>query len=142
MPDLPGGNVFFLKVPNDSMLEKKGFYSVRSVTDCGEGRYRVMVLLNKEHEIFKGHFPGNPVTPGACMLQVVKELAEDILGMKLMMTRAANVKFMALINPEKNPELRMELEIDATDKGRIGIKNTTLFEEVTALKMSNTYKKI
>jgi len=124
------------------MLVEKGFYSVNTVTDKGDGKYHVALMLNKDHAIFKGHFPGNPVTPGACMLQVVKELAQDILGMKLMMTSASNVKFMALINPEKNPELLLELEIDAREEGQIRVKNTTLFEEVTALKMSNIYKKI
>lgn len=124
------------------MLVEKGFYSVNTVTDKGDGKYHVALVLNKDHAIFKGHFPGNPVTPGACMLQVVKELAQDILGMKLMMTSASNVKFMALINPEKNPELLLELEIDAREEGQIRVKNTTLFEEVTALKMSNTYKRI
>jgi len=124
------------------MLAEKGFYTVNAVTDKGEGRYRVAVVLNKDHAIFKGHFPGNPVTPGACMLQVVKELTQDILGMKLMMTSVANVKFMALINPEKNPELLLELEIDSTEEEQIKVKNTTLFEDVTALKMSNTYKRI
>ncbi len=115
---------------------------MNSVTHRGEGKYYVAVVLNKDHDIFKGHFPGNPVTPGACMLQVVKELTQDILGMKLMMTSAANVKFMALINPEKNPELLLELEIDATEEEQIRVKNTTLFEDVTALKMSNIYKRI
>ena len=115
---------------------------MNTVTDKGDGKYHVALMLNKDHAIFKGHFPGNPVTPGACMLQVVKELAQDILGMKLMMTSASNVKFMALINPEKNPELLLELEIDAREEGQIRVKNTTLFEEVTALKMSNIYKKI
>ncbi|WP_367915434.1 3-hydroxyacyl-ACP dehydratase [Leadbetterella sp. DM7] len=124
------------------MLAEKGFYTVNAVTDKGEGRYHVAVVLNKDHAIFKGHFPGNPVTPGACMLQVVKELTQDILGMKLMMTSVANVKFMALINPEKNPELLLELEIDSTEEEQIRVKNTTLFEDVTALKMSNTYKRI
>lgn len=115
---------------------------MNAVTDQGEGKYHVSVALNKDHDIFKGHFPGNPVTPGACMLQVVKELTQDILGIKLMMTGAANVKFMALINPEKNPDLLLELEIDATEEEHIKVKNTTRFDDVTALKMSNTYKKI
>ena len=122
------------------MLVEKGFYSVNSVTDKGAGKYLVALVLNKEHAIFKGHFPGNPVTPGACMLQIVKELTQEILGMKLMMTGAVNVKFMALINPEKSPDLRLELEIDTSEEGGIKVKNTTFFEGVVALKMSNVYK--
>lgn len=124
------------------MLLEKGFYSVNGITPKGEGKYQVSVALNKDHAIFKGHFPGNPVTPGACMLQVVKELTQDILGIKLMMTSVSNVKFMALINPEINPELLLELEIDSTEEEHIKVKNTTRFDDVTALKMSNTYKRI
>ncbi len=124
------------------MLVEKGFYSVSQVIPLGEEKYEVHLLLNKEHAIFKGHFPGNPVTPGACMLQVVKELTQDIVGAKLMMTAASNVKFMALINPELNPELRLELEIDTGEEAEVKVKNTTLFEDTVALKMSNTYKRI
>lgn len=124
------------------MLLEKGFYSVNTVTHRGDGKYQVSVVLNKDHAIFKGHFPDNPVTPGACMLQVVKELTQDILGIKLMMTSAANVKFMALINPEKNPDLLLELDIDSAEDQHIKVKNTTWFEDITALKMSNTYKRI
>lgn len=124
------------------MLLNKGFYSVNEVSPAGDGKFRVSIMLNKDHAIFEGHFPGNPVTPGACMMQLVKELSQEILGMKLMMTSAANVKFMALINPEENPELLLELEIDAREEEQIKVKNTTFFGDVTALKMSNTYKRI
>ena len=32
------------------------------------------------HAIYAAHFPGNPVTPGVCIIQTVKELAERSIG--------------------------------------------------------------
>ena len=30
------------------------------------------IELNAAHSIFKGHFPGQPIVPGVCMMQMVK----------------------------------------------------------------------
>ncbi|HMH23377.1 MAG TPA: hypothetical protein VK563_16440 [Puia sp.] len=60
---------------------------------------RVQLELNAGHKIFEGHFPGQPVVPGACMLQMVKEIAEMVSGMKLRLIKADHLKFMAIVNP-------------------------------------------
>lgn len=118
------------------------FYKVEQLNKLSEDKYEAFVSLNKDSDIFKGHFPGNPVTPGVCMMQIIKELTEEILDVKLFMTNSSNVKFMALINPEKNPKLKLDLEINVSDENAIKVKNTTMFDETVALKLTNTYKKI
>ena len=118
------------------------FYKVEQLNKLSEDKYEAFVSLNKDSDIFKGHFPGNPVTPGVCMMQIIKELTEEILEVKLFMTNSSNVKFMALINPEKNPKLKLDLEINVSDENAIKVKNTTMFDETVALKLTNTYKKI
>lgn len=115
------------------------FYTIEHTTDNGNGSYNIRIRLNPDHEIFKGHFPGNPVTPGVCMMQIVKDLTEQISSKKLFLTSASNVKFMAIINPEQQPLLDLNLEIAETDE-EIKVKNTTLFGETIALKMSVNYK--
>ena len=76
------------------------------------------------------------------MMQIIKELTEQITESSLVMQRLTNVKFMALINPEATPELRLELDITTTDEGLIKVKNTTYFNETVALKLSSVYKKV
>lgn len=76
------------------------------------------------------------------MIQIVKELTQDILGFELLMKSTSNVKFLALINPETHPDLQLELDIDSSDTDNIKVKNVTVFGETTALKMSNLYKRI
>lgn len=119
----------------------KDFYKVEKLEKIDEGKYTAIVFLNKEHDIFKGHFPGNPVTPGVCMMQIIKELTQEILGSSLIMTSSSNVKFMALINPEKNPTLKLDLDISGDLTTEIKVKNTTSFDETVALKLTNVYKK-
>jgi 3-hydroxyacyl-[acyl-carrier-protein] dehydratase len=119
----------------------KDFYTVEKLENVSEGKYTAIVLLNSQHSIFKGHFPGNPVTPGVCMMQIIKELSQEILGNSLFMVASSNVKFMALINPDVNPVLKLELEISGDLATEIKVKNTTSFDETVALKLTNTYKK-
>lgn len=118
----------------------KDFYKVLSL-EKKEPHYEAIILVNEKHDVFNGHFPGNPIMPGVCMMQIIKELTEQITGNTLTMQSLSNVKFMALINPEVTPELRLELDITTTDEDLVKVKNTAYFNETTALKLSSIYKK-
>lgn len=120
----------------------KDFYKVISLEKNDSQKHLAIIFVNKKHEVFKGHFPGNPIMPGVCMMQIIKELTEQITESSLIMQSLTNVKFMALINPEVTPELRLELDITITDEGLVKVKNTTYFNETVALKLSSVYKKI
>ena len=120
----------------------KDFYKVISEEKTTDSKYVITILVNEKHEVFKGHFPGNPIMPGVCMIQIIKELTEKITQSTLMIQTLSNVKFMALINPEATPELRLELDIVITEDDLVKVKNTTYFNNTVALKLSNVYKKL
>ncbi|WBV59028.1 3-hydroxyacyl-ACP dehydratase [Chryseobacterium camelliae] len=117
------------------------FYTLQSYEQAENGNYVAYIHLNKDHDIFKGHFPGNPVTPGVCMMQIIKELTEEFTGKKLFLKSASNVKFMAIINPFETPELTLQMDISENDE-EVKVKNTTSFGETIALKMSVNYKNL
>ncbi|BEV04852.1 3-hydroxyacyl-ACP dehydratase [Chryseobacterium gambrini] len=117
------------------------FYTLQSYEKTENGSFTAQISLNKDHDIFKGHFPGNPVTPGVCMMQIVKELTEEFTGSSLFLKTASNVKFMAIINPFETPDLKIQLDI-TENEGDVKVKNTTSFGETIALKMSINYQKL
>lgn len=45
------------------MLLEKDFYAVKKISKLEDDKHIADIYLNQEHAIFKGHFPGNPVTP-------------------------------------------------------------------------------
>ena len=120
----------------------KDFYKVVSLEKNDSQKYVAIIFVNESHEVFKGHFPGNPIMPGVCMMQIIKELTEQITNSSLVMQSLSNVKFMALINPFVTPELRLELDIITTEDGLVKVKNTSYFNETVALKLSSVYKKM
>ncbi|KMQ65989.1 3-hydroxyacyl-ACP dehydratase [Chryseobacterium sp. FH2] len=117
------------------------FYTLKSYEKAENGNFIAAISLNRDHDIFKGHFPGNPVTPGVCMMQIVKELTEEFTGKKLFLKTASNVKFMAIINPFETPDLKLQLDITESEED-VKVKNITSFGETIALKMSVNYKKL
>jgi 3-hydroxyacyl-[acyl-carrier-protein] dehydratase len=120
----------------------KDFYKIISIETTAENKHLVQIYIKAEHEIFKGHFPGNPIMPGVCMMQIIKELTEQITASSLFMQSLTNVKFMALINPFSNPELRLELDISVIDTDLVKVKNVTYFDDTLALKLSSVYRKV
>lgn len=134
--------VLHIHLEKNKIMVLKDFYKVLSEEKTGDAKYNIRILVNANHEVFKGHFPGNPIMPGVCMIQIIKELTESITKSSLMIQTLTNVKFMALINPETNPELRLELDITVTEDDLVKVKNTTYFNDTVALKLSNAYKKL
>jgi 3-hydroxyacyl-[acyl-carrier-protein] dehydratase len=120
----------------------KDFYKIISLEKNDDRNYTIIILVNENHDVFKGHFPGNPIMPGVCMMQIIKELTEEITQQNLIMQSLSNVKFMALINPFITPELKLELEITLTEENLVKVKNVTYFGETVALKLGSVYKKV
>lgn len=83
------------------------FFTIRDIQP-GD-KYIVAVELNADHTIFKGHFPNNPITPGVCLTQMVKETIEQITKKKLMLKQGSNLKFMAVLNPEVHPAVNISI---------------------------------
>lgn len=115
------------------------FYRITSAEQTAPNKMVAHIRLNAGHPIFRGHFPGNPVTPGVCMLQIVKDIAEIIFEKKLELVSASNVKFMAIINPEINPDIRLELTCTEENQ-RVKVSQIATFGETVALKLNATYK--
>ncbi|NQD69207.1 3-hydroxyacyl-ACP dehydratase [Sphingobacterium shayense] len=118
----------------------KEFYTIENIIEHDVQSYDVQIRLNPKHDIFKGHFPNNPVTPGVCMMQIIKDLSEHVTGKQLFLTKSSNVKFMALINPDQNPLLNLNLSIEADEQYGLKVKNVTSFDQTVALKLTNIYK--
>lgn len=95
------------------------------------------VKLNKNHQIFKGHFPSNPVVPGVCLIQMIKEIVEKNLQKELNLVRADNVKFLNMINPEENETVIIDMTIKPSE--HFIVKANVLFEEKTFLKFSGVF---
>lgn len=100
---------------------------------------RFAVALDASHPIYAGHFPGNPITPGVVILQIISELAERALGRRLNVKEFVNVKYLAVLSPAEHPEAAVELSI-AESGAEMKVKATIVADGVTMSKVSAIYE--
>ena len=90
--------------------------------------------INSNHKIFEGHFPNQPVVPGVCMMQMVKEILEQVIGKETNLTQAADMKFLAVINPLENNLLHASIKYTADETGAINIVASLFKDELVHFK--------
>lgn len=92
---------------------KDHFFTIekREQTDSG---WEYGIALNALHPIYQAHFPNNPVTPGVCLVQMIKEIAADCCSKVFFIRVAKNVKFLRVLNPaeDRNVVVRFTYNID------------------------------
>ena len=91
----------------------KNYYSILNKTIDGLSGHFV-VRLNPECKVYEGHFPGEPVSPGVCNIEMLLECAAQVRGYPLRARKISRCRLTTLITPLSHPEL--ELHIDLKEK--------------------------
>lgn len=87
------------------MVLRNELYTILITATFGAG-FGYDIRLQPAHFIYKAHFPGEPITPGVCVIQIARELLEDHLGRPLSLQAVKNVKFLNVISPLHHPLVR------------------------------------
>lgn len=103
---------------------------------------KVLLELNAMHSIFEGHFQGQPVVPGACLLQMVKEIMQTILDRKLQLVKAHQLKFLSTIDPTKNKDLQAEFTFNIAENNEAVVSAIFSYETTVYFKFSGSFKSL
>jgi len=90
------------------MILRNSFYTINTQTGSPL-QLKAGIHIDPEHDIFRGHFPGQPVVPGVCMVQIVKELLEQQTGRRLLFRKGHQLKFLQLLVPAAEEEIEVNL---------------------------------
>jgi 3-hydroxyacyl-[acyl-carrier-protein] dehydratase len=93
---------------------QNNFYTLSSRNDNEKDTISATVLIDKNHPIFKGHFPEKPVLPGVCLMQIIKDILEDKINKLVFLESISNLKFINIVNPFEHSELEINLKINRT----------------------------
>ncbi len=89
-----------------------------------ENQLIASIHLNENDAIFKGHFPGNPITPGVAQLEIIKELLAMHYKRAIQLKSISNCKYLAIMNPIEYPQIEVKITISESEEG---IKTNTVF---------------
>lgn len=106
-----------------------------------DGQPAFLVKINKAWPIYKAHFPGHPITPGVCIVQMVQELLQVATGRNVGLVSAKNIKYVAIISPEEVDELSIVYpKIEPQDDGSLKVQAQVLSGETLFTKISATFR--
>ena len=98
------------------MKLKDRYYSIERVeTDGNTVVFHFRFL--PECDVFRGHFPGNPVCPGACNIETVRECASSIAGKELRIRAIKRCRMTAVATPCGCGEMELRVCVSPTDDG-------------------------
>ena len=119
------------------MLEGS-FYTVINPVMEQDG-IQAAIQFNSGHEIFCGHFPGQPVVPGVCMLQIIKELIEKNTGRLIRLRNGYDLKFLSVIDPGRNNLVNAELSFPPYNSGDINVTARLYYDDITFFKFKGVF---
>ena len=112
------------------MVLKDSLYSIQKKQQQ-ESSVCYDLALHADHFIYQAHFPGEPITPGVCVIQMAKELLEDHFQRPLAVSMVKNVKFLAVISPIAHPLVRYTIyRIQEVDDGVKAVVDVTVGEQL------------
>ncbi len=117
-----------------------GHFFTYSWTESTDNYCCAHIKLNPVHDIYKGHFPEMPVTPGVCQVQIVTEVLSACCKKKCVLSKAKDIKFLQLINPMEQNEFDLRIDISGFTDDQIDVKVLMTAAEKNVLKMRATYQ--
>ncbi len=114
------------------------FYTVKQPLFI-PGSVQAVLEFNGQHPIFSGHFPGQPVVPGVCMLQIVKEITISATSQSLRLQKAAELKFLAVIDPRVHSRVNISIQYALENDNLIVVTASLFIEEISFFKFKGIF---
>lgn len=120
------------------MILKDDFYTVAHFAEEND-TIRATLELNAGHSIFEGHFPEQPVVPGVCMIQMVKELLEATTGKRMLLRQADHIKFLSVIDPMQHTTVQAEVLYSSKEENEWQVVASLHCGEMVCFKLKGVF---
>ena len=120
------------------MILQDSFYFIKSQHQLDQS-IAAIIEFNPDHEIFKGHFPGNPVTPGVCMIQIIREFIESVFNIQVSLINANEIKFLSMIVPTLNKEVHIDIQYKIEQQDIMTVNASIFHEDVILFKFKGKF---
>ena len=87
---------------------------------------QVDIVIPRDHPSAAGHFPGNPIVPGALLLSEVMHAWEIVIAAPLEMTTLKVAKFLSPTLPGDTVRIQFESVAPSTVKFQCSVNGTAV----------------
>lgn len=93
------------------MLLKDKFFAVLHEEKVTANDAVYLCELKPDCDVYNGHFPGKPVSPGVCNIEMIRECAEMLVGCDLKIDTIKQCRLTAVASPAVCPKVDVKVSV-------------------------------
>ncbi len=118
------------------------FYTITKYEEKDADTRCFQIKLNVKHAIYNGHFPAQPVLPGVCTVQIIKECAENIVNTPLQYSQLSSCKFLFSVDPTLCNEISLSVSVVSNEDKLFTISASGMYMDNTFIKLKAAAKTV
>ena len=104
----------------DSVIDGELRSRLTKLRRAEDGEYSGEIVFDAGFRGFEGHFEGNPIVPGVCLIELVRVHAESALGKVLEVSAIRNCRFRRPVLAGDRVTSRLKIDADADGPYQLG----------------------
>ena len=104
-----------------------------------EREFSANISFDPKHEIFEGHFPGQPVVPGVVLINIIKDICSTIVENDVKLRKGTNIKFLNIIDPRDEATISISGSYTKTDNIQISMNANIRNADQISIKFKGTF---
>ena len=93
----------------DSIISEELRKRLGDCAQTADGEYLCKVHFDPAFRGFEGHFEGNPIVPGVCLIELARVHAEQVLGKPLHITEISQCRFRSPILADMSADCKLKI---------------------------------
>ena len=114
-------------------------YTIKDLHTPENNTILATILINKEHEVFLGHFPGRPIMPGVCLTNMITDVISLSKHHQYFLKSANFIKFLTIVQPETTPIVSIKISISEEVESSLKADALVFSENTTFLKFQGYF---
>lgn len=119
------------------MLLNNFFYIDQVIAD--ESSIKADIRVNINHPILMGHFPEQPIVPGVCMLEMLKEVIQFNYNKKYQLESASMIKFLTMFAPPQFTSASFNIQINPFESNKLQVNASLNSDDTIFLKFKGVF---
>ena len=104
---------------SDSVISRELRTRISGIRQTADGEYACVIHFDPAFRGFEGHFEGNPIVPGVCLIEAARVFAEEVLKARLETRTFKQCRFRRPIFADEKADVKLKLDADGPGAWKI-----------------------
>ncbi len=122
---------------------KDNFYKITGMDIIDDpNNVNLLIKFNPEHNVFRGHFPDQPVVPGVCLIEIITDCLSGLSRMPCMLVESDYIKFLKPIIPNTTDTYTLNIALHKLSVDEVSVEAIINIYSTKYLKFKGIFSRL